>query len=315
MSSHNQLYHTIPEHNNSGSGNSSNDNTMTIPPRPQGISFRGEPNQQRWRRASAALPPALYDWRRHAPKSGWLSFLRWTIEGSTSFAEVSDDDRLANLRGLASCLRLLREYRRQFGLPPENSGTVHDQALVLREVTRDLYEGATPLWALEYVMQKAAEGLTGHRNVNWMLLPRKGFMCIPADLHSTTIMFDMRRGFILHKMERMERVAVRLASFASNTIGSSSSIQAKFPTRAELERARHVAVFGGGDGGGEDGTAIPRYDTAEEMAEGPFCLLFAIRVSIREPIVVSSHIRFVLNKTDNCVTINDHRHSRLGQRP
>jgi hypothetical protein len=121
-------------------------------------------------------------------------------------------------------------------------------------------------------MQKAAEGLTGHHNVNWMLLPRKGFMCIP-DNH-TTLMFDMRRGFLIYKMERMEHVAVRLASFASNTIASSSSIQAKFPTPDEFERARRAALSGGVGGVVDDdettSTTTPySYDNAEELAKGP----------------------------------------------
>jgi hypothetical protein len=114
-------------------------------------------------------------------------------------------------------------------------------------------------------MIKAAEGLTGHHNVNWMLLPRKGFMCIPAN--NTTLMFDMRRGFLIYKMERMEHVAVRLASFASNTIASSSSIQSKFPTPDEFERARREALRGMEDD--ETTSTLYSYDSAEELAKGP----------------------------------------------
>jgi hypothetical protein len=146
-----QLYGTIP-HNNS-----------MIPPRPQGVSFRGmqpmpqpqpqpqhQHQHQHQRRTSTDGRP-FYDWRLHAPnsKSGWLQYLRWTIEGRTSFAEVSDDYRLDNLQGLAKCLRLLRYYQQKFGSPLQDDGgsggTVHEQAMVLREITRGLYEGAASL--------------------------------------------------------------------------------------------------------------------------------------------------------------------------
>lgn len=183
--------------------------------------------------------------------------------GGGSYAEVTDEDRLINLQGLASCIRMLREYKDQFGMP--DSGGPKDQGQVLREVTRDLYEGATPLWALEYVMQKAAEGLTGHSHVNWMLLPRKGFMYIPANM--TTIMFNMTRGFTIYKMERIEPLAVRLASFASNTMAS-SSIQATFPTPDEFEHARKVVER-------ED----LQYENAEELATGMCCVVDCIVLS------------------------------------
>jgi hypothetical protein len=133
MSSY-QLDGTIP-HNNS-----------MIPPRPQGVSFRGKQQHQHQRRTSTDGAAFFYDWRLHAPKSksGWLQYLRWTIEGCTPYAEVSDNDRLANLQGLAKCLRLLRYYQQKFGSPPDNDGsggTAHAQAMVLREITRDLDEG------------------------------------------------------------------------------------------------------------------------------------------------------------------------------
>lgn len=227
-----------------------------IPPvvPPRGLRFRDHRKLQR------ESSEGSYDWRLYAPRSP-RQFLRWLIEGGGSGAEATDAHRLANLQGLASCICLLREYQKSFGMP--EGGSVQDQQMVLREITRDLYEGATPLWALEYVMQKAAEGLMGHPHVNWMLLPRKGFMYIPANL--TTIMFDMRRGYLIYKMERMGPVAVRLASFASNTVASSSSIRAKFPTPAEFEKARKDIVD-------TEQEEVP-YESAEKLAEGQLCSL------------------------------------------
>jgi hypothetical protein len=69
-------------------------------------------------------------------------------------------------------------------------------------------------------MQRAAEGLTGHRHVNWFILPRKAFVFTPSS--GATSMFTIQRGFEVRKMEDMEKVVVRLASFASNTRGVSN---------------------------------------------------------------------------------------------
>ena len=72
--------------------------------------------------------------------------------------DQSDEELHASLAGLARCLQLLREYLANFGMPER--GGPRDQEYVLREIIRDLYAGGVPLWALEPVMQKAAEGLT-----------------------------------------------------------------------------------------------------------------------------------------------------------
>jgi hypothetical protein len=132
-------------------GTMKTNNSSMIPPHPLDVSSSSQQQQQQQqqqRRTSTTAPDgAFYDWRLHAPKakSGWLQYLRWMIEGCTPNAEVSDNDRLANLQGLAKCLRLLRYYQQKFGTPPDDGGgTSHDQAMVLREVTRDLYEGACP---------------------------------------------------------------------------------------------------------------------------------------------------------------------------
>jgi uncharacterized membrane protein YjjP (DUF1212 family) len=152
--------------------------------------------------------------------------------GGGSFAQLSDEDLVDNLAGLAQCLILLRSYLGYYGMPEK--GGVKDQEMVLRECCKDLYAGATPLWALEYVMQRAAEGITGNRGVTWLLLPRKAIVFIPGTL--TTTMFNMTRGFSICKMEAMEPVAVRLASFASNSSGT-SNIPSRFPGPEEFKQA------------------------------------------------------------------------------
>lgn len=99
-------------------------------------------------------------------------------------------------------------------------------------------------------MQTAAEGLTGHPGVNWLILPRKAFVFSP---HSgTTSMFSLDRGFSISKMEQMEKVMIRLASFASNSSGA-SNVPARFPNPKELrsvyrhQKARNVQSYGSTD--------------------------------------------------------------------
>ena len=116
---------------------------------------------------------------------------------------------------------------------PEQGGQ-RDQEYVLREVYKDLYAGGTPIWALEPVMIKAAEGLTGKQGINFLLLPRKTFICAPSS--GATSMFSTERGFCIHKLDAMEQVVVRLASFASNTNGV-CSIPSRLPDSEELENA------------------------------------------------------------------------------
>jgi hypothetical protein len=107
-----------------------------------------------------------YNWRYYMPShSNRWHFFRWLMVGGSVFAETQSDSELQrSLQGLALCLLRMRLYLDEFGMPIQ--GGPRDQDYVLREAVRDLYAGGTPLWALESVMQKAAEGLTvrwGHR--------------------------------------------------------------------------------------------------------------------------------------------------------
>lgn len=102
----------------------------------------------------------FYNWRLYVPATGNLWHLvRWLmVGGGKHAAPPTDKALLQSLEGLALCLILLRKYLDQHGMPP--TGGARDQEYVLREVIRDLYAGGTPLWALQPVMQKTAEGLT-----------------------------------------------------------------------------------------------------------------------------------------------------------
>lgn len=177
-----------------------------------------------------------YDWRVFAPAQKNIAlFVRWLIVGGASKAKLSEDQVQKNLRSLAQCIVQIREYADRFGMPRE--GGPKDQEFVLREVFRDLYAGGAPIWALESVMQKAAEGLTGDPAVNWLLLPRKAFM---SGKSLGTSMFKSERGFNIQLMDKMEKVATRLASFASNTKGF-SNVPSRLPKHQELLKASRTA--------------------------------------------------------------------------
>lgn len=181
-----------------------------------------------------------YDWKLYSPSDGGvLHFVRWLMVGGSAYAKQSDHVLQANLESLARCLLLLREYESRFGIPEK--GGVRDQEYVIREVYKDLYAGGAPIWALEPVMEKAAEGLTGQRGVNFCLLPRKAFIFAPSS--GATAMFSTDRGFCINKLDSMERVVVRLASFASNTHGV-SSVPARLPHIEELRKAFRKALRG-----------------------------------------------------------------------
>jgi uncharacterized membrane protein YjjP (DUF1212 family) len=173
-----------------------------------------------------------YDWRKYAPTTGILRRLRWLMVGGSAYVKQSDEELNHNIKALARCLVLLRTYESLYGMPER--GGPRDQEFVLREVYRDLYAGGTPIWALQPVMVKAAEGLTGRPGVNFFLLPRRIFICAPTS--GATSMFSTERGFCISKLDAMEQVVVRLASFASNT-NAVSSVPSRLPKPVELDIA------------------------------------------------------------------------------
>lgn len=177
-----------------------------------------------------------YDWRLFVPaQKSIAAFVQWLVVGGANKASLPEEHVQKNLRSLARCIVQLREYADRFGMPRQ--GGPKDQEFVLREVFRDLYLGGAPVWALESVMQKAAEGLTGDPGVNWLLLPRKTFM---SGSSLGTSMFKSERGFSIQKMDQMEKIATRLASFASNTKGF-SNIPSRLPKHGELLKASRTA--------------------------------------------------------------------------
>ena len=175
-----------------------------------------------------------YDWRKFSPdKCSLVQYLRWLVVGGAKFSRQSSGEFRSNLEGLADCLTLLRQYSNLYGMP--SKGGIKDQEMIIREITRDLYAGGTFLWALEYIMQKVGEGLLGDKHVCFLLLPRRGLMSTSTSV--TTSMFTITRGFDVGKMEAMEPIAVRLASFACNT-SASANIPSHFPSPEEFSNAR-----------------------------------------------------------------------------
>jgi uncharacterized membrane protein YjjP (DUF1212 family) len=213
-----------------------------------------------------------YDWREHWKGGNIFRFMRWLATGAVA-ADVnkqSDDEIQEQLDHLARMLLLLREYYDRFGLPMQ--GGPKDQEYVLREVAKDLYLGGSPIWALEPVMNKVAEGLTGKRGVDFFMLPRRVFVFAPSS--GATTMFHYTRGYDMQRLDGMETIAVRLASFASNT-SSVGSVPTRWPKPQELRsafRSESVAE-----------SALTKEELAEEIltlaseSEGLFFFINAYR--------------------------------------
>ena len=176
-----------------------------------------------------------YDWREYAPKRSnrrIVPFLRWCVVGGASYAPQSDRLIHKNLDGLARCLVLLRQYQIQYGMP--HRGGSRDQEFVLRAVYTGLFTGGAPIWAISPVMERACEGLTGHPQVTWMMLPRLAFAQDPAS--GATYLFPATRKFDFARLDAMEALVVRLCSYATNTRGS-NVVPSRLPTAKELTQA------------------------------------------------------------------------------
>jgi uncharacterized membrane protein YjjP (DUF1212 family) len=173
-----------------------------------------------------------YDWRDHWKGGNCCNFVRFLLTGFAPHVKQSDDEVQDHLNGLARLISLLREYHERFGMPVK--GGPRDHEYILREITKDLYLGGAPLWTLEPVMKKVAEGLTGKKGVDFFMLPRRAFIFAPSS--GATSMFPISRGYDIQRLDAMEKVAVRLASYASNT-QSVSNVPARLPKPQELRRA------------------------------------------------------------------------------
>ena len=198
----------------------------------------------------------LYDWTEFAPsRKNPLKFIKWLMEGGAA-QKQTDEALQKNLCSVARLLFLLREYQDRFGMP--EMGGPKDQEFVLQEVCTDLYAGGAPIWSLEPFMKKVAEGLTGKRGVDFFFLPRKAFIFAPTS--GATCMFAWNRGFRICKLEAMERVAVRLASFASNT-NSVTSLPSRLPHASELR----IAYRGESQAGLDNDNEWTQEELAEEI--------------------------------------------------
>lgn len=172
-------------------------------------------------------------WRDYTPTSGGpSSWLRWMVIGYTDNTKYTDEETLERFESLAHMLYLLRQYESRFVTPDE--GGPSDRQLILRDLTQRLYSAGAPIWVLGEVLTKVAEGLTGKAAVDFFLLPRRAFIYSPGN-PPTTAMFRTERGYNINRMDLIEKVTVRLASFASNT-QNVSSVQSKLPRPEELRR-------------------------------------------------------------------------------
>jgi uncharacterized membrane protein YjjP (DUF1212 family) len=173
-----------------------------------------------------------YDWRDHWKGGNCCNFVKFLLTGFAPHVKQTDDEVQDHLNGLARLISLLREYHERFGMPVK--GGPRDHEYILREITKDLYLGGAPLWTLEPVMKKVAEGLTGKKGVDFFMLPRRAFIFAPSS--GATSMFPISRGYDIQRLDAMEKVAVRLASYASNT-QSVSNVPSRLPKPQELRRA------------------------------------------------------------------------------
>ena len=154
-----------------------------------------------------------YQFMKFVPSWNPRQFCPWLVNGFSPHTEMDKSEVERNTLKMARMISLLREYEDRFGIP--RRGGSKEQLWVLTELCTRLYASGTPLWVLKPVMSKAAEGLTGSRQVDFVLFTRSAFIYSPSNV--TTASFPMERGFDMRMVTVAERILVRLASFASNS--------------------------------------------------------------------------------------------------
>lgn len=186
-----------------------------------------------------------YNYREFQPQGrGPVSYLRWLVSGDSSVAPgvQSAEKMRENLSCLARLLILLRYYRAEYGMPQSGGRPV--QKSVIADLTRELYNSGAPTWVLEPVMERVAEGLNGRKGVQFSVFPRQTFIFYPSSRTSTsgTDMIKLQPGFHMSRLGAVEQVAVRLASFASNTgsVERLSGSAFRVPDIGELSHAESV---------------------------------------------------------------------------
>ena len=184
-----------------------------------------------------------YNWREFQPSGrGFVNKIRWLVSGDSSFVYQSDEKMSKNLASLARMLILLRQYEDNYGMP--ETGGLEVQKNTISEITGELYQSGAPTWAVEPVMERVAEGLNGHTGVQLSMLPRQTFIFYPStkSAPSGTDMIKLQPGFHMSRLGAVEQVAVRLASFASNTdsVERLSNDAFRMPDADELARAEET---------------------------------------------------------------------------
>jgi uncharacterized membrane protein YjjP (DUF1212 family) len=180
-----------------------------------------------------------YNWRKFWKGGNLLKFMRWLVAGTTADRSESDDEIRSNLQFFARILILLRDYHAEFGMP-EKGGPV-DQEEIMMNLSRGLAAGGTPIWALESVLQKASEGLTGNQGAEFLFFPRRALI---SDGAGNTRLLRINRGFNVHLLNVMEQITIRLASFASNTSGV-ARLPTRMPSSEEFRSAHQQGTVRG----------------------------------------------------------------------
>ena len=125
----------------------------------------------------------------------------------------------------------------RFGIP--DRGGERDQIWVMKEICARLYASGTPMWVLQPVMSRFAEGLTGTRGVYFIVFPRAGLIYSPAS--ENTMSFPTERGFDIGKLTLTEKLLVRVSSFASNARSVHSIQPGSFNPRDLMRASRGIS--------------------------------------------------------------------------
>ena len=186
-----------------------------------------------------------YNWTEFLPQQNGLGGIwkkaRWLITGATLHTKQSPEEVRDNLSALARLLILLRAYKKRFGVPTV-AGPVEQRKLIADIIT-DLYSSGTSTWALETVMERVTEGMTGREGTQFMLFPRRCLIYYPASFinpNPATDMVKLKPGYDIARMNAVEQVAVRLASFAGNTKTAErvNPEALRMPSKQELVQAK-----------------------------------------------------------------------------
>lgn len=190
------------------------------------------------------LDGAFYDATYSARRSNPLGVASWLASGlRCSRLEMNEDDLVDQLAEYARLLHLLRKFDRKHALivrsmlnEAEGGDGMETLAKeLLSTLCRRLYGCGAPPWVLEPVMSRVAKGLLGVDGVEFVLFPTSCIAYFPR--RQSTVTFRLSRGYVMHKFDKLESIAVRLASLASNTASvptvRTSAVTAEMRERAE----------------------------------------------------------------------------------